>query len=338
VRGGFKTGRSSPEAMTGLLKRVERLEELVEGTVTYSFEERLQMLEAVMFEKGSEGTQQRRRTTTVQMWKPIKPSRTKVYPSDFHHHHGELHGMGSDLLFPKKEHQVPHWAYEGPSGPTHWGCLCEQYHLAEDGKVQSPVNLRSFQAEVDSRSLDFHYELCAASIINNGHSVQLDWNAGHIVFEGKKYSLVQFHFHTPAEHCIDGVSYPMEMHLVHQGSQGELAVIGVIFQEGPKTNPFLEEFWNLMPKDTNVKHDIPEFSPKPLLQMIADSDYFTYQGSLTTPPCSEGVTWIVINKIFTASVASIEQFRNLIPGGKNNRPMQPLNGRVIRNCTDLGAE
>ncbi|GAB6039732.1 carbonic anhydrase family protein [Endothiovibrio diazotrophicus] len=217
------------------------------------------------------------------------------------------------------------WGYSGEEGPEHWGQLSPDYHLCGTGRNQSPVDLGGFiQAELPPLAL--HYQAGGTRVVNNGHTIKVDYAPGSTLqVNGRPYELKQFHFHSPSENLIAGDSFPMEMHLVHADADGNLAVIGVMFEEG-EANAELAKAWAAMPDHRGSAAPASTIDVNGLLP--ADRDYFRYNGSLTTPPCSEGVTWLVMKHTATASKAQIEAFQHVMHH-PNNRPVQPINARTI---------
>lgn len=218
-----------------------------------------------------------------------------------------------------------HWSYSGETGPSHWGELKDEYFMCKEGKNQSPVNLNRF-ANADLQKLKITYAGNAVNIIDNGHTLKIETNIGNkIVVDGITFTLKQFHFHTPSENMINGKRYPMEAHFVHSDKDGNLAVIAVMFKEGEE-NMGIKKIIEQLPKEKNKKVGLIQmFNPGELFPRKLE--YYRYSGSLTTPPCSEGVRWIVIKTPAEASKEQIEAIRKIV--GKNNRPIQPLNARVI---------
>ncbi len=217
--------------------------------------------------------------------------------------------------------QAANWGYEGNHGPEHWGEFASE---CAQGKNQSPINIQSAtQAELTKLQLDYKGKVVA--LTNNGHTLQTSLEGENSLFvDGKNFYLKQFHFHTPSENHVDGKSYPMEAHYVHADEQGNLAVVAVFFEQGG-TNSALASLLEQVPeKDNNVTIRAP-FDASALIP--SDKDYYRFNGSLTTPPCSEGVRWLVIKEPQTISVQQIEKFEKAM--GENNRPVQPLNARTI---------
>lgn len=217
--------------------------------------------------------------------------------------------------------QAANWGYEGNHGPEHWGEFASE---CAQGKNQSPINIQSAtQAELAKLQLDYKGKVVA--LTNNGHTLQTSLEGENsLLVDGKQFTLKQFHFHTPSENHVDGKSYPLEAHYVHADEQGNLAVVAVFFEKGD-ANPALANLLENVPdKDNNVTIRAP-FDASALIP--ADKDYYRFNGSLTTPPCSEGVRWLVIQEPQTISATQIEKFEKAM--GENNRPVQPLNARMI---------
>lgn len=221
-----------------------------------------------------------------------------------------------------------HWEYAGIDGPGHWQDLCVGYGACA-GTVQSPVDLGEHTDDATLSAIVSNYSGTQTHIFNNGHTLQFNQDAGSsITFEGQTYDLLQFHVHTPSEHTLNGQYYPMEIHLVHQNqATGQLAVIGVLIEEGVE-NAFLTPFTGHLPSEEEEHYESADtYNIAGLLP--ADLTYLTYPGSLTTPPCSETVSWIVLENPVQASLAQINKFGQIIH--RNNRPTQQLNGRVVRH-------
>ena len=219
-----------------------------------------------------------------------------------------------------------HWGYSGHEGPEHWGELDPEYSLCSEGKNQSPVNLTGM-IESDLPPITINYKSGGNEILNNGHTIQVNHNPGStITVDGNEFELKQFHFHAPSENTIEGHSYPMEAHFVHADKQGNLAVIAVMFKAGEK-NAELEKAWAHMPENAGEKRALPKSVDAKIL-LPHDRDYYRFNGSLTTPPCSEGVWWLVMKYFHTASKKQIDKFVHTMHH-PNNRPVQPANARAI---------
>ena len=219
-----------------------------------------------------------------------------------------------------------HWSYENESGPQNWAKLDAKFSVCASGKNQSPVDLKDF-VEADLKPLKLDYKAGTSEILNNGHTVQVNYKAGsHLSVDGASFELKQFHFHSPSENKINGKQFPLEGHLVHADKDGNLAVVAVMFQEGA-ANSLLAKLWEKMPNKAGEKGALAgELNVTQLLPK--DRDYYRFNGSLTTPPCSEGVRWFVIKRPATASKAQIEQVSKAV-GVANNRPIQPANARAV---------
>jgi carbonic anhydrase len=218
------------------------------------------------------------------------------------------------------------WSYLGPDGPNTWGSLSPAYALCGRGQRQSPVDISDGIA-VDLEPLQFSYKPGFFGVVDNGHTVQVSVARGS-AFElgGRRYELDGFHFHLPGEERINGKGYEMSVHLTHRDPQGRLAVIALLVQEGAE-HPGVQMVWNHLPLERGeVVQAAVEFDPTVLLP--ADRRYYTYMGSLTTPPCTEGVLWVVMQQPITVSPEQRRIFARLHP--MNARPIQPLGGRLIK--------
>jgi carbonic anhydrase len=219
-----------------------------------------------------------------------------------------------------------HWGYSGEAGPEHWSKLDPEYTICGMGRNQSPIDLTEF-VEADLGPLNLSYKPGAADIVNNGHSVQIGYAPGSsLTVDGHAFELKQFHFHAPSENHINGKSFPLEAHLVHEDEAGNLAVLAVLYREG-SANPLISGLWGAVPAGEGETASLPaglnvtELLPE-------DRDYYRFNGSLTTPPCSEGVWWLVMKDQPTVSKGQIEQFSKTL-GFANNRPIQPAYGRPV---------
>lgn len=219
-----------------------------------------------------------------------------------------------------------HWGYAGENGPDQWGKLKPEFSVCSTGKSQSPVNLTGF-IKASLKPINIAYQTGGNEVINNGHTIQVAFSSGSkITVDDREFELKQYHFHAPSENLINGKSYPMEVHLVHLDKDSNIAVIGIMFEEGAE-NKTLTEIWPHMPQNGGDKFKLPtSVSAKNLLP--AKQDYYRFEGSLTTPPCSEGVRWLVMAHPITASKSQIEQFTKIMHH-PNNRPVQPLNARTV---------
>lgn len=221
---------------------------------------------------------------------------------------------------------APHWTYAGAHGPAHWGQIAPEFKECALGHAQSPIDIRAARIDANAPELDFHYTAQALRIVNNGHTVQVNEDGGTLDIGGHAYKLAQFHFHTPSEERIHGRAYDMVAHLVHKDDAGKLAVVAVLFQRGA-ANPALDPLLANMPLGEGPEHrvDAVKFDAASLLP--AQHGYYHFAGSLTTPPCSEGVAWYVLKQPVTVSAAQLAQLHKLY--NHNNRPVQALNGRSV---------
>ncbi|MFY9975248.1 MAG: carbonic anhydrase [Chromatiaceae bacterium] len=219
----------------------------------------------------------------------------------------------------------PHWEYSGAEGPGNWASLSPDYGACS-GRNQSPIDLTGF-VEADLSPIQFSYQPGGTEILNNGHTVQVNYAPGsRIELDGHVFELKQFHFHAPSENHINGKSYPMEAHLVHSDKDGHLAVVAVMLEEG-EANKGIEAAWAGMPEKEGEKHALPAAVAAESL-LPANRDYYRFNGSLTTPPCSEGVWWLVMKAPVSASKEEIEHFAHVMHH-PNNRPVQPANARPV---------
>jgi len=227
----------------------------------------------------------------------------------------------------EKAAQYSQWSYSGDEGPEHWADLDPAYRLCREGKAQSPIDLR--WSKPRAGLLNFHYVSSPLRVVDTGHTVQVNFKPGSTVLvRGKRYNLLQLHFHSMSEHTISSRAYPMEAHFVHERGVGERAVIAVMFQEG-QANEAIEQIWSKIPKEKykEVIYEAEAINPMKLIPRVLTRYY--YLGSQTTPPCTEGVSWNILNTPLEMSRDQIEAFRALYAG--NNRPVQPLNGRRVMN-------
>lgn len=219
-----------------------------------------------------------------------------------------------------------HWSYAGEGAPEHWGDLKPEYITCKQGASQSPVNINS-KIHTKQSNIEFSYDGKAADIVNNGHTIQVNLAPGStITVNGKSYTLLQFHFHSPSEHTIDGKQAPMVIHMVHRSDDGQLGVIGVMVNVG-KENKALAPLWEKMPQTEGEKVTLDDLKLDLMQLLPNNTTYYSYTGSLTTPPCTEGVQWMVMKNRVNVSKAQLAAFTKLFP--HNARPVQPLNGRKV---------
>jgi len=220
-----------------------------------------------------------------------------------------------------------HWAYQGHGGPAEWGSLNSQFATCKLGKLQSPIDIRGVQAG-DLPAIKFDYKPSALKIIDNGHTIQINYAPGSSIdVGGARYELVQFHFHRPSEEKINGKSFPMVAHLVHMNTGGKLAVIAVLLDTG-SASELIDSLWKNIPQEKEKETVVANVTIDAAKLLPDNRDYYTFQGSLTTPPCSEGVRWFVLKSPLKIAAGQIAAFGKIYP--LNARPVQPLNGRTIQ--------
>jgi len=217
-----------------------------------------------------------------------------------------------------------HWGYAGEAGPDHWAAMKGEFSACSDGTRQSPINIDQ-SVSADLGSIEFNYNITQIEIVNNGHTIQVN-NSGKstIKIGAREFDLLQFHFHSPSENTVGNKPFDMEMHLVHKNDQGELAVVAVFLKAG-EVNSQLNKFWKEMPASVDKKMLQASINPKDLLP--ANKAFYHFKGSLTTPPCSEGVNWFVLKNTVDVSKDQVSKFLAVI--GNNARPVQANNGRFV---------
>lgn len=218
------------------------------------------------------------------------------------------------------------WGYEGHGRPSHWGDLQEDFATCKLGKEQSPINIATKSAKkAELPPIKTRYRASGGEIVNNGHTIQVDLgNGGSAELSNRVYKLVQFHFHTPSEEKIDGKNYPMVAHLVHRDDAGNLAVVAVLFKRG-RENAALKSIFQRLPAKEGEAPLSESIDTTRLLP--PNRAYYAFKGSLTTPPCSEGVSWYVLKQAVELSAGQIGAFQKVFK--MNARPVQPLNGREV---------
>ena len=218
------------------------------------------------------------------------------------------------------------WSYSGAEGPKEWGNLEPDYQICKIGHEQSPIDITNTKKEA-LPAIHFDYKPATLKIINNGHSIQVNYPAGSfITVGGKKYELKQFHFHHPSEEHINGKGFDMVAHLVHADSDGKVVVVAVLLKKG-NANAMLAKIWEHLPPTEGPESEVGGVEINPSALLPAEIGYYTFAGSLTTPPCSEAVTWFVLKKPSEISAEEIAAFAKIYP--HDARPIQPTNGRSI---------
>jgi carbonic anhydrase len=219
-----------------------------------------------------------------------------------------------------------HWTYEGEEGPANWGELSADYAACAEGTEQSPIDVAN-PSEADLANIAFDYRPAPLEIVNNGHTVQVNYAAGSsITVDGSAFALVQFHFHAPSEHTVAGAAADAELHLVHRADGGQLAVVGVLLTRGAANDGLAPVFENL-PTTVGPSAAVPAATVDAGHLLPAVRTTYRYPGSLTTPPCTEGVSWLLMTDRVELSADQLAAFTSVIDG--NNRPVQPLNEREV---------
>ena len=221
---------------------------------------------------------------------------------------------------------VTPWSYRGKTGPDFWGALSDDYMDCQIGREQSPIDINNPIRTGELKNLVFHYKPSTVKLMNDGHSISGFFGPGNSLdYQGHTYALVSFSLHLPSEHTVDGIPYDMEMQLVHRGNDGKNLNLGVFIEEGNRPNKSLSELWNRMPKKpeqarTEIQLDLLNVLPK-------NRRYYAYQGSQTTPPCREGVEWLLLVQAIKVSSKQIDQFIEIYRN--NSRPIQGINKRSV---------
>jgi len=225
-----------------------------------------------------------------------------------------------------------HWTYEGKTGVAHWADLDPEYSACKAGREQSPIDIQTTE-KADLPDLRFEYKSEPLKyLINNGYTIRVNYHdapgSGNFLIVGdKRYQLTQFHFHHPSEEYIHGKPYEMELHLMHQASDGKVAGVAVFLQRG-SANTTIQQIWEHMPITESHEEQIPGIEVNPAALLPHDTGYYMYTGSLTAPPCTENVAWFVLKVPVDVSAGQITAFAKLYP--HDVRPIQPLNARIVK--------
>jgi carbonic anhydrase len=227
-------------------------------------------------------------------------------------------------------HEV-HWEHQGENGPQNWAKLKPEFSTCATGQRQSPVHILETETiPGKAETLRFDYRPSGGSVVNNGHTVQVDLAGDNTLYvRGSAYKLIQFHFHHPAEERVNYKGFSMVAHLVHKNAEGQLAVVAVLIDPGAE-NALIDQVWTRMPLDVNDRVGLPAGLIDMNQILPADQRYYQFIGSLTTPPCTEGVLWLVMKQPMTVSREQLKLFTHLYP--MNARPVQALNGRLVREA------
>lgn len=244
---------------------------------------------------------------------------------------GKTAAVGPQPSVKKEEHaavhEPGHWEYSGAAGPEYWGKLKPEFSACAAGQSQSPINIVG-SGQGAAPSLEFNYKPSDLRVINNGHTIQVNYAAGSsITVDGQPYDLVQFHFHTPSEELINGRAFDMVIHLVHKNKAGQLAVVAVLLKQGAEQNA-LATIWPRLPANAGPEQQYADVKIDANKLLPADKKrYFSFSGSLTTPPCTEGVRWFVMKNPITLSESQFKRFADIY--SYNARPVQPIYRRVV---------
>jgi carbonic anhydrase len=224
-----------------------------------------------------------------------------------------------------------HWSYAGETGPQAWSRLSKDFNVCAIGKRQSPINIEEASTlQGPAEPLQFNYQPSSGTVVNNGHTIQVDLTGDNAVtVRGSRYKLLQFHFHTPSEERVNGQGFAMVAHLVHKNEANQLAVVAVLLEPGV-ANSLIHQVWTYMPLDSGDRVSMPTGLIDMNALLPKDQRYYQFMGSLTTPPCTEGVLWMVMKQPSPISREQIKLFTQIFPN--NSRPVQPLNGRSVRDA------
>ena len=224
------------------------------------------------------------------------------------------------------------WGYEGTIGPEYWALLSQEYEICRTGKAQSPIDITK---AVPSRLAHprFVYRSMLLRIRNTGRTFQIAGDTGGFMEIGtSRYDLVQFHFHRPSGHALHGRAYDMELHLVHRGKDGERVVVGVFMKGDEQDNTSIQKIWEHLPADEGEQHLVEQIMVNAEDLLPSNRAFYYYQGSLTTPPCTEGVSWYVMKHPIRVSEEQVARFSSFYR--VNARPVQERNGRVIQSSLE----
>jgi carbonic anhydrase len=275
--------------------------------------------------------------TNVQHIEPAVPGRIANPMASRQYIRAKAHAMaaGTPGTMPADAHAATagevHWSYDGATGPQAWGSMKPDFNVCAIGKRQSPINIEdSVTLQGPAEPLRFNYQPSSGTVVNNGHTIQVDlYGDNAITVRGSEYKLIQFHFHHPSEERVNFKAFSMVAHLVHKNLEGQLAVVAVLLEPGV-ANALINKVWTYMPLDSGDRVRMPAGLLDMNELLPADQRYYQFMGSLTTPPCSENVLWMVLKQPIAVSREQIRLFSQLFPN--NARPVQSVNGRAIRNA------
>ena len=222
-----------------------------------------------------------------------------------------------------------HWTYAGPTGPAKWGSLAKDFATCKLGQTQSPIDILDADARKgDMPPLLFNYKSSPLRIVDTGHTIQINYAPDSwITVAGRRYELIEIHFHRPSEEKINGKGYDMDAQFVHRDKDGKLAIVAVLLEQG-KESPLIKTLWSNLPPAREKEHVVDAVQINAVGLLPQNKNYYTFVGSLTTPPCSENVSWFVLMTPTQVSADEIARFARAYP--MNARPVQPVNGRDIQ--------
>jgi carbonic anhydrase len=312
-----KSSKSSKEKEAKAAEAARQKESLAADELAVKIAERL----SVLRKEKEEAAKPR---PVVRSYAPAvkRPEHTETKPKA----QLDAHAANAAALGAAGTHSAIHWSYEGEGGPLSWGKLNPANAKCDSGQRQSPIDIRD-GIRVDLDPLTFDYKPSRFTVMDNGHTIQVNLGAGNFInVSGRNYELLQFHFHKPSEERINGRGFEMVVHLVHKDGDGRLAVVAVLIERG-KAQALVQTVWNNLPLEKNEA--VLALSAMDLNQILPTKrDYYTYMGSLTTPPCSEGVLWLVMKEPIEISPEQLAIFSRLYP--MNARPIQKTSGRLIK--------
>ncbi|XP_059462822.1 alpha carbonic anhydrase 4-like [Corylus avellana] len=241
------------------------------------------------------------------------------------------HHFSTALNSEADAHETPFSYIEGSgTGPKEWGQLDPQWKACGNGARQSPIDIEQVQVSPNLGELERQYNPAPSVLVNSGHAIAVQWkqDVGKIIINGADYKLQQCHWHSPSEHTINGSRYDLEIHVVHQSSSGKFAVVGILYKYGCP-DPFLAKLYDQVKSiGKGEEKDLGTINPEDL--NFNSKEYYRYDGSLTTPPCTEGVTWTIFKEVKTASKEQVDALKAVVDEGfqSNARPTQQANGRL----------
>lgn len=223
---------------------------------------------------------------------------------------------------------APNWSYEGKTGPLNWGKLDPAYRACGSGHEQSPIDIRGAHLNKTLQPIEYHYMAGSVSLENTGRTILVHVRPGsYILVNGERYELEQFHFHHPAEEAVKGRLTDMDVHMVHKSADGKIVVVAIrLALDRGEPNAVLAALWPHLPKAAGTSEKVDDMI-NPAGFLPADRGYWTYVGSLTAPPCTEGVRWFIYEDTLSMSLSQLKVISALFP--INSRPLQDPHGRKV---------